>query len=730
MNKIELSVVVPCFNEEKNILELVNRCLTLFKKKEMLAEVILVNDGSQDNTRERIDSLSSEYVKGIHIDTNKGIEQAWKMGIAKARGVYVCLIDADLQYQPEDIWRIFRELKHQHCDIVQGYRSAIGRVKDSRKFLSVCLNFILNILFSMKAKDNKSGFIVCRKEILEDILLHRFNYHYFQALIMVSARAKGYSVVEVETLFESRLLGKSFIQKFPLLMIFKTFKDLIKAIIEYRILDNQISLIIDDFLKQNPLSKSYVKTIRGFRSIYFSFYTMLLPFHHWMISHSAKTYYYQLDKSQWLSPDAIKQLQEKKLKNLISHSYYHVAYYRNLMDKKGIRPEDIHSINDLQKLPFLSKQDIKNHLYFDLLSNNHNKNKIQRIATSGSTSEPLVCYVDKTQLEMRWAATLRGLQMTGYKFGQRVARLWHQTIGMTKKQIIKERLDALICRRYFIPVFDLNEKTIKKMINKLRSIKPKLIDGYAESFNLIAQYLKQNSQNKLSVNTVNAVVSSAQMLPSDSKKIIEEHLKTNVYDKYGSREFSGIAYQCEAHDGYHVVAENYILEILKDGKPALPGETGEVVITDLNNYCMPFIRYRIGDLATASNGAPCSCGRGLPKIQHIQGRVQSIIIGANGNYIPGALFGHLFKDYYFCVKQYQVIQTQLSNITLIIVKASRFDNDIFNKILDELKHYLGKEMKIEVKFQEKIELTRTGKHQAVLSKIPIDFQHIKKSLGL
>ena len=138
----------------------------------MLAEVILVNDGSQDNNRERIDSLSSEYVKGIHIDTNKGIEQAWKMGIAKARGVYVCLIDADLQYQPEDIWRIFRELKHQHCDIVQGYRSAIGRVKDSRKFLSVCLNFILNILFSMKAKDNKSGFIVCRKEILEDILLH------------------------------------------------------------------------------------------------------------------------------------------------------------------------------------------------------------------------------------------------------------------------------------------------------------------------------------------------------------------------------------------------------------------------------------------------------------------------------------------------------------------------------------------------------------------------------
>ena len=78
--------------------------------------------------------MSSEYVRGIHSKTNKGIEQTWKMGIKKAKGIYVCLIDADLQYQPEDIWRIFHELKHQHCDIVQGYRSSIGRLKDSRKF--------------------------------------------------------------------------------------------------------------------------------------------------------------------------------------------------------------------------------------------------------------------------------------------------------------------------------------------------------------------------------------------------------------------------------------------------------------------------------------------------------------------------------------------------------------------------------------------------------------------
>ena len=142
------------------------------------------------------------------------------------------------------------------------------------------------------------------------------------------------------------------------------------------------------------------------------------------------------------------------------------------MKKLGLYPEDIKTIKDLQKLPLLSKKDVSQNLYFDLLSDNHDKQKIQKISTSGSTGNPFIFYVDKVQLEMRWAATLRGLQMSGYQFGQRVARLWHQTIGMNATQIIKEKLDAFLSRRYFIPVFDLNKNNIKKIINKLQRLKP------------------------------------------------------------------------------------------------------------------------------------------------------------------------------------------------------------------------------------------------------------------
>ena len=194
-----------------------------------------------------------------------------------------------------------------------------------------------------------------------------------------------------------------------------------------------------------------------------------------------------------------------------------------------------------------------------------------------------------------------------------------------------------------------------------------------------------------------------------------------MYDKYGSREFSGIAYQCEQQNGYHIVAENYIVEILKDGQPVKPNETGEVVITDLNNKCTPLIRYKIGDLAVAADNQPCKCGRGLPKIKKIQGRVQSIITTPEGNYIPGTFFGHFFKEYYYCIKQYQVIQMTLNQINLNIVKGDRFDNSIFKQVLNKLKQYLGSEILINVTFQKDIKLTKTGKYQAVLSHVPVSF---------
>lgn len=719
---MELSVCAPCYNEAENIPELVDRIQAVLSNKKIEGEIVLVNDASTDNSAQVVGEIAKHYSNIIYLEhqTNKGIAEAWKTALKKATGSYICLIDADLQYLPEDIYRLYREIKFSNVDLVQGWRSHIGRYKGIRYYLSIILNFILNTLYGMQQKDNKSGFIICKREVLKDILNHRFNYHYFQTFITVAAKSKGYSIREVETLFEKRILGHSFMSDFPVRLILSVLMDNIKGFFEFRVFHKKL-MLLESFLRENPTTYS-TKADSLWRKLYINFYIFLMPLHHWMISYHAAKYYRELKKSQWLPPEKIKEYQLMKLKRIINHAYSHVPYYREKFDEAGISPDDIQSLDDLQKLPVITKDEIRKNLYFDLIADNHRKKDMLKITTSGSTGEPFVCYADKSQLEFRWAATLRSMEWCGYKFGDRQIRLWHQTIGMSCYQVIKERLDAFLSRRTFIPAFDIKDENIKKVMQVFYKRNPVLIDGYAESFNMLAQYLSSH-KNHLRINP-KGIISSAQTLTKQSRQVIEEQFNCKVFDKYGSREFSGIAYECDAHNGHHVVAECYIVEIIKNGKPAKPGEVGEVFITDLNNYCMPFIRYKLGDLATAvDNSSPCHCGRGLPLIGSIEGRVQAIIVGTNNQYIPGTFFAHLFKDYEYFFRQFQVVQEKRGEIILKLVKAKRYSDKSLQKILSVLQDHLGKDLKIELKFLDKIPLGRTGKHQHSISTLKLDFQN-------
>src|SRR5262249_16520688 len=256
----------------------------------------------------------------------------------------------------------------------------------------------------------------------------------------------------------------------------------------------------------------------------------------------------------------------------------------------------------------------------------------------------------------------------------------------------KEHADALLSNRTFIPVFELADENLERMVRTIAGVGPVLMDGYAEALDFLARYLK--GKGEIAVRP-RAIMSSAQTLPIPSRELIEGAFGCKVFDKYGSREFSGIAYECDAHSGHHVVSEGYIVEILRDGKPAKPGETGEVVITDLNNYCMPFVRYRIGDLAEAvDNSEICTCGRGSDRIGAIQGRVQSIIQGVDGRYLPGTFFAHYLKEYDYAFKRFQVVQEERNAMTFRVVKGGRFSQDVLDEVLATFRSYLGEKMAI------------------------------------
>ena len=721
----EISIVVPCLNEGATVRALLESITAAMTAEQLSFEVVFVDDGSTDETWSQLLTLNQENPDLVVIrrhEQNQGIPAGWHTGVVVARGNYVTLIDADLQNSPADIPRLYRRLMESHNDIAQGYRSHIGREDAFRMLSSKVLNALLNLFFGDNARDNKSGFVLAPRLVLQEALQHTRRYRHFQTFIRVAARARGYTFTEVETLFFPRYAGKSFLDGSNMVKVtLGALLDIPVALTEFgrgrgRPHDGNVVPI------RQPLPQ-LTHPYRGWRRLWFELYFATMPLHKWLIRRNARSIYLQLKQTEYLPDDVMRDLQTEKLRRILQHSATHVPYYRRMFQEAGFDPSTLADLKDLEKVPFLSKPALRQNLYFDLFADTHNKRKMHKISTSGSTGEPSTVYADQFQLEVRFATTLRALEWTGWKFGDRQARLWHQTLGMNPSQVFRERIDAWFMRRIFIPAFELSADNLRRFVARIRQHKPVLVDGYAESLNFLATYVREGNSAGFSPL---AVMSSAQALPDNVRDSIEAGFKTRVFDKYGSREFSGIAYQCASSRDHHVMAESYIVEVLVEGRPAEPGEVGEIVVTDLNNFSTPMIRYRIGDLATAvDNSVPCACGRHMPRIGKIEGRTQAIVHCANGTWMPGSFFAHFFKDYEHLVRFFQIHQTEPGRFVLKVVRGGQWTDGGFDKLLDSLRRFVG-DTDITVDYVDSIPLVRTGKRSPVVSTLGLDFQTVKQ----
>jgi glycosyltransferase involved in cell wall biosynthesis len=230
---VTLSVIAPCYNEEPNIDLLVERTLAVFSALDIRAELVLIDDGSVDRTWARVCARTEAdpRVRGLQHSTNGGIEAAWHTGLTAARGRLICLIDADLQNRPEDIPHLLRAYVHGPADVVQGVRHASSLVTRHRLFTRG-LNRLLNRAFGTSLRDNKSGFILCHREVLRTVLEHRFYYKYFQSFLGVAVCTRGYTIAEVDTVFDARHAGSSFLSRFPILASIRICWELLKFRLE------------------------------------------------------------------------------------------------------------------------------------------------------------------------------------------------------------------------------------------------------------------------------------------------------------------------------------------------------------------------------------------------------------------------------------------------------------------------------------------------------------------
>lgn len=415
-----------------------------------------------------------------------------------------------------------------------------------------------------------------------------------------------------------------------------------------------------------------------------------------------------LKQTQWMSRDQIKAYQVKKLRKLIEHVYNNVPYYRNIMLGKRITPDDIRSIEDIKHFPVLTK-DIITANFQDIVFKGRNKRTTKQSRTSGTTGEPLTLLRDRNSRIWMHAALLRGWSWAQYNIGDTIFNLTTHGKMSTWGTIASRLMNS----HYFSAM--ANKSQVIEYARKIKSLNPFCITGYASSL-----YLNANLYYQFNVmdNNIPVIFTCAEMLHGYQRDFIEKVFKGKVYDFYGSNEIGSIAYECE-YNTKHISDEHVIVETLNSRGENLINTPGDIILTDLDNYAMPLIRYKIGDVGTLENDV-CKCGRGLSVLKSIDGRSQEYLKTMDGHYIPGIYFPPLFRKFKG-VEQFQIIQPDINCIILKIVKNQYYSRNDLDKMMNMIKEKIGNDVKIKVEQCDHIPLTSAGKTRLVISHLPTEF---------
>ncbi|MDP1853773.1 MAG: hypothetical protein Q8L26_06200 [Candidatus Omnitrophota bacterium] len=408
----------------------------------------------------------------------------------------------------------------------------------------------------------------------------------------------------------------------------------------------------------------------------------------------------ELEKSQWQSQEELKNLQWNKFKKLITYAYENTEYYHNLLDNDSINIESIKDWPDLERIPILPKEIARANLN-KLISKKASKKNYYR--SSGSSGMPITVYKDENALAWQMAAKWRGRRWNGIDIGDRILQLCGEDKDRTYLDAIEDRL---VDNKTFFVAQEITKETIKKYLGLYHRIKPDLIYGYAHSIYEFAYLIKQG---KLMVkHQPKVIICTSEVLWEHQKNLIEQVFGVKVKNEYGCKEFHLIAFEC-TYGNMHIAQENLIVEFLNNGLPAGEGEIADIVITDLTNYEMPLIRYKLGDRGSFKN-TTCPCGRNLAIMDIKIGRDADMVkIENNINFHPDIFSIPHKMPYYDEVKAFKVIQNTLTDFKILIDASDNAKPHLKNHFDNVLSEYIGNDTNVEYSFISPIPKDPSGK---------------------
>ncbi|WP_147512775.1 phenylacetate--CoA ligase family protein [Brevibacillus massiliensis] len=414
------------------------------------------------------------------------------------------------------------------------------------------------------------------------------------------------------------------------------------------------------------------------------------------------------------------EMQRENLTSLLKHACRNVPYYRTVLKESGVidRQEQV-QLEHFSRIPLLDKNVMRTQ-FEQLQSADIHTRMWYENTSGGSTGEPVRFLQDKEYFFWNEAIKIVNDEWTDRSLVDRQIRLWGSARDLfAGKESAKTQLGRWLRNELWLYSLRMTAEQMTNYVNQINQYKPMQILAYAESIYELARFIERE---KMPVYSPTAIMTSAGTLYPRMREVIERVFQTRCFNCYGSREVGDVACECNQHKGLHVSSATHYVEILRpDGTATEPGELGELVITVLFNYSMPFIRYRIGDVGSWSEHT-CSCRRGLPLLKEVAGRVTDMFLDKQGVQIDGSMFNLLLDDKPF-VKKYQVIQEEYEKIRILIVPVDQnrnpftYHKEELDDVTKKIQMVMGETCQVTFELMEEILPASSGKYRYTISKV-------------
>jgi len=419
------------------------------------------------------------------------------------------------------------------------------------------------------------------------------------------------------------------------------------------------------------------------------------------------------EASQWWSREEFAAYQEERLRVVVRQAFETVPYYGERMREARLTPDDIRTLDDLPKLPVLTKRDVRENAQ-RLISTTVDTRRLHKAYTSGSTGLPVAVYWDRTLEIVNNASLWRSRGWSGFEFGRPYASLLvYAVVPERRKSPPFWRVNAP-WNQLLLSSLHLTRANVPAYLGAMRDHGAEALEAYPSTAYVLAQFMREND----SFLELGRVFTTSEPLLDFQREAIEERFRCRVFDAYGQAERVMFSAECSEHSGHHVHEEYGITELVDDhGTPVPEGSTGRVLGTGLHNLAMPLLRYEVGD-AAAFTGKRCPCGRGLRLLDGVSTKAEDILVLPDGRMVTSTAFLRVFKGVPG-IDQIQVVQRAVDRLVVRIVRSDGYGERSEATLQERLRGRFGAEVEISFEYPDVIERTGRGKYRTVISEVPL-----------